>query len=132
MVTTGYLTYDYFIQKYFVKDDSPLGKQMIWHHIVGVNMIVMANIGGYNLPGICNLMLIVEMSTIFINFRSLYDKKDFVKLIPQVLQILFFVSFTVLRMVGIPFALYLLFTSSQVTWSHLSIGRKICWAFSIG
>ena len=55
---------------------------MIWHHVVGVSLIIAANLSGYNLPGVANMVLIVEMSTIFINFRSLYDKKDFGLVIP--------------------------------------------------
>ena len=94
-------------------------------------MIIMAVVGGYNLPGISCLLLFVEVSTIFINFRSLYEKKDFGLMIPQVCQVLFFISFTLLRMVGLPIGLYILYVSTQVTWSHMNGMRQFCWAGAI-
>ena len=94
-------------------------------------MIVLADVGGYCMPGFSCMMLSVELSTIFINFRSLYDKKDFGLFFPQVCQVLFFLSFTGLRMIGIPYSIYMLFKSSQVTWPHLEAGRQFCWVSSI-
>ena len=55
---------------------------MIYHHVGGTTCIIMGVLTGYAIPGITSLLLFVEMSTIFINFRSLYDKEDFGKPIP--------------------------------------------------
>ena len=54
------------------------------------------------------------------NFRSLYDKKDFGLFWPQVLQILFFISYTVCRMMGMPYMLYLIYLNGQHSWILMS------------
>ena len=52
------------------------------------------------------MALCIELSTIFMNFRSMYDKKDFGNFGPQLLQILFFIFFTILRMFFMPWGFY--------------------------
>ena len=112
-MTVGYLTYDYFIQKYWVCDTSDLGKQMVWHHVMGILSIGVGACAGYALPGIICCQLLVEISTVFINFRSFYDKKDFGKMIPQICQVMFFLSFTLLRVLGMPYGLYLMYLDGK-------------------
>lgn len=40
-ITSGYMTYDFFVHRYLVKDESPLGKQTQWHHVIGVTGIIL-------------------------------------------------------------------------------------------
>lgn len=81
-ITSGYMTYDFFIHRYWVQDTSPLGKQTQMHHVIGVGGILFGIQGGFGLPGISCIALAIELSTIFLNLRSLYDKKDFGKPFP--------------------------------------------------
>ena len=112
MITLGYLVYDFYIQKMYVKDTSDLAAQMTWHHVVGSASILCGLLAGYSVPGVCNMQQAVEFSTIFINVRSLYEKKDFDLFIPQVCQVCFFISFTVLRVIGMPYGLWCLWYSA--------------------
>ena len=124
MMVLGYLSYDFYVQWVFVKDTSALATQMIWHHIIGSTCIFTGSMCGYAMPGIENCMILVETSTFFINTRSMYDKKDFNLLIPQICQVLFFFSFTILRVIGMPWSVYLMLKDMDMVWPHLSDLRK--------
>lgn len=84
-LTCGYMSYDLVIQYMFIQDHTPLGLQTWYHHIIGVVGIFLGVQGGYACPGISNIALSIELSTIFMNFRTMYDKKDFGNFGPQVL-----------------------------------------------
>jgi len=132
-MVSGYLSYDYFIQTYWVKDTSPLGQQMFWHHVLGILGIGVGAIVGYAHTGIIAFLLLAEFSTIWINFRSFYDKKDFGKLIPQICQVVFFISFTVLRMIGLPIGVYLMFINAKFFWGseYMTTWRYTCFTISM-
>ena len=50
---------------------------MYWHHFFGIASIMLGYFGGYGLLTITPLMLLVEVSTVFLNYRALYDKEEF-------------------------------------------------------
>jgi hypothetical protein len=49
---------------------------MLWHHFLGVSGILLGNIGGYGQCGLITLMLLVEVSTVFLNYRAMYTKDE--------------------------------------------------------
>jgi len=49
---------------------------MLWHHFLGVGGILLGNIGGYAQCGLITLMLLVEVSTVFLNYRAMYTKDE--------------------------------------------------------
>ena len=55
---------------------------MIYHHIAATVGIFCGMAVGYALPGLTAVVLLIEISTIFINFRSLYEKKDYGLFVP--------------------------------------------------
>ena len=71
------------------------------------------------------------MSTIFLNIRSLYDKKDFGKPVPQLLQYVFFITFTLLRMVFFPFGFYYLYKQYSGVGVILTIFQKFCYFYGL-
>lgn len=77
LITAGYLTLDFFIQYFKVKGTDAVSKQMYWHHFFGIASIMLGYFGGYGLLTITPLMLLVEVSTVFLNYRALYDKEEF-------------------------------------------------------
>ena len=107
MISVGYLTFDFGIQLFSIKDFSGLGLQMIYHHISATVAILSGLAVGYCMPGITAVVLLVEISTIFINIRSLYEKHEYGLFIPQFCQYMFFVTFTFARMIGMPYLIYL-------------------------
>ena len=105
----GYLVQDYIFDKLFLVGDK-MSFQMAVHHIVATASTALALYAGYGMNGICNMLYLMEFSTPSLNYRSLYEKKDFGKCMPQMLQMLFFFQFTVFRIVLMPFAYYKLST----------------------
>ena len=102
---------------------------MAFHHIVTIVATGLGLYTGYGLSGIVNLLLMMEISTPPLNYRSLYDKKDFDKPIPTALQITFFVLFIVFRIIMLPFAYYKLWLMKPMIWDVLSNDRKMAyWA----
>ena len=104
---------------------------MYWHHFFGINSIVLAYFGGYGLVGITPLMLLVEVSTVFLNYRALYDKSEFGQAIPQTLMILFFLMFTVFRMILMPFGIYHCLKSAIMTDAYNPLYRRAIGWFAI-
>ena len=124
--TASYLSYDYVIQKYYVKGQDEVSKQMLWHHIFGVSSILLGNIGGYAQCGIITLLLLVEVSTVFLNYRSMYTKDEIGDPVPQMLQLLFFIFYTIFRMMLMPYGVYLLWKNWHLVFHHLDTLRNIC------
>uniref|UniRef100_A0A7S3CSR5 TLC domain-containing protein n=1 Tax=Strombidium rassoulzadegani TaxID=1082188 RepID=A0A7S3CSR5_9SPIT len=87
--------------------------------------IVAANVGGYGLVGTNALALTVELSTIFINYRSCYDKKELGEPVPQVIQILFFITYTLGRVLMLPVIGFLIFKNATMTWYYCSGLRRL-------
>jgi hypothetical protein len=50
---------------------------MIYHHIAATLGILGALAIGYCMPGITAVLLLIEISTLFINIRSLYEKHEY-------------------------------------------------------
>lgn len=102
-----------------------MSKQMYWHHFFGINSIILAYFGGYGLIGLTPLMLLVEVSTVFLNYRALYDKSEFGQAVPQTLQLLFFLMFTIFRMILMPFGIYFCIKSSVMTSEINPLYRRV-------
>jgi hypothetical protein len=77
MITVGYLTNDFITYVSCVEErGNPMYKQNLGHHIVGVVGLFTAMVTGYSFPGIANLALLCEISTFFLNYRSMYSKEE--------------------------------------------------------
>ena len=98
---------------------------MALHHIVGIVATALGIYTGYGLSGMVNLLLIMEISTPPLNYRSLYDKKDLGKPIPTALQITFFILFFVFRVILMPYAYYKMWSMKPLIWDVLSEDRKL-------
>lgn len=74
-ITGGYLIYDGIVLFCFVKSYDALGLQTLVHHIIGTSGLVIGVMSGYGAAGIANLTCLSELSTIFLNYRSMYPKE---------------------------------------------------------
>jgi hypothetical protein len=79
------------------------------------------------------LSLICEISTVFLNYRSMYDQKDLQKPIPLINQLLFLITFTLTRMVMLPIIAYLTLIMMINLWDDLPVIRQVsgCMMFFI-
>ena len=82
---------------------------MAVHHIVATVSTALGLYAGYGLNGVCNLLYLMEFSTPALNYRTLYEKKDFGNCMPQMLQLIFFIKFTIFRIVLLPYSYYRLY-----------------------
>ena len=74
LITAGYLLYDLNIQFNYVGGKDALAYQVLFHHIIGTTGIIAGLIAGYGATGLGNLTCLAEVSTIILNYRSMYDK----------------------------------------------------------
>mmetsp|Transcript_13348 Transcript_13348/g.22693 ORF Transcript_13348/g.22693 Transcript_13348/m.22693 type:complete len:106 (+) Transcript_13348:517-834(+) len=103
---------------------------MLVHHIIGITGIVAALACGYGQVANIILTTAVEFSTVPLNYRSSYDKSEFGDFIPSVLQIIFFILFTVFRMILLPFAIQLALRNAQISWYYSSDLIKFAQVYS--
>ena len=81
-------------------------------------------LAGYGTAGIANLTVLSEMSTIFLNYRSMYTKEQLSDLVPQINQITFFVLYTVFRMILYPYGIYVLVKMQYYSWDYNTQMRR--------
>ena len=75
--------------------------------------------------GITTLLLLVEVSTVFLNYRAMFPKEEFGNAVPQALQLLFFICFTVFRMILMPYGIILLWRNYNFVFHNMSIMRRV-------
>ena len=95
------------------------------HHIIGLSGLFCGLYTGYGIPSIANIALTCELSTFFLNYRSMYTKDELNNTIPLINQILFFITFTLIRIMIFPILSIMLFITAYNTWDHLDFLKKI-------
>ena len=101
-----------------------MGLQTLIHHIIGTSGMLIGVLAGYGTAGIANLTVLSEMSTIFLNYRSMYTKEQLSDLVPQINQITFFVLYTVFRMILYPYGIYVLVKMQYYSWDYNTQMRR--------
>ena len=71
----GYLLFDFLLAVCFIRVKDEMTNQMHFHHLMACVSILVALISGYGLNGIANLLLMMEVSTVALNDRNMYDKE---------------------------------------------------------
>jgi hypothetical protein len=84
MVYIGYITENFIEYKYWIADNDPTSKQMIIHHVMVVTGVWMGLYGGFAAAGVSNCACFCEVSAIFLNYRSMWSKKEMNDPIPTV------------------------------------------------
>ena len=79
---------------------------MVVHHFAGFIGTFFAVHTGYASVGLSHIMQLTEISTIFLNFRSMFPKHQLSTFWPSLLQVLFFITYTVFRILLFPVAMY--------------------------
>jgi hypothetical protein len=76
LFTCAYLSYDFVLYYFWVEDtENPMYWQSLGHHLVGFIGLWAAISTGYSYTGIANLALLCEISTFFLNYRSMFTKE---------------------------------------------------------
>lgn len=130
LIGAGYLIYDFIILFFYVGADDMLAIQTIGHHFIGTTGLFVGVKAGYGAPGIGNLSLMCELSTFFMNYRSMFPKDQINEFVPQMHQLLFFIAFTVFRMCLFPFGIYLFFMTWYYSFDYVDSQKHICLGIS--
>jgi hypothetical protein len=82
VVFFGYLAQDLVQMTMWVRDSSKTAKEMMLHHIIGLAATFFVVLSGYMSPGMANIMLLMEISTVPLNYRWLYPKEKYGTFMP--------------------------------------------------
>lgn len=103
-----------------VKGTDALSVQMYFHHIAMIIGTVNGFIIGYACPATLNLGMLMEMSTPFINYRSMLAREELKEFWPTVNSALFLVFYTIFRIMLIPCGFYCQYRLANLAWNHLN------------
>ena len=69
--------------------------------------IVFAIHAGYGAICVCNMSLLVEVSTFFLNYRSTFPKDELGKFVPMIHNFLFLICYTIFRVLLFPYGMWM-------------------------
>ena len=118
MISTAYLTWDIIKHLVFMETWTRAYRENFYHHIVsflGINGALICGFGG---PSIAALLLLTEISSIFLSARNLIERKYHSECWFQPLILCFFVSFTVFRILLAPFSLKNTYDDTIMNWER--------------
>jgi len=102
LVTCGYLTYDFLLLSLFFTKERPITYQTIGHHIVGGIVLICALNTGYSMGALATCSLVCEISSVFLNYRSIFIERKIKNTAAFVNQVFFFFSFMITRIIMLP------------------------------
>lgn len=124
MFTLAYLVYDLFLQTIVIEDFSQLGYQQHFHHVFASTILVVGCLGGMHQPKLMVVVLMCELSTIFLHIREIKGKTTWKGIFATLNTGIFFICYTLVRVVLFPFAIYAhfklatLYDFSKTSWFH--------------
>lgn len=130
LVSAAYLSHDLWHQKYVIGEKDKTANQTRAHHVVAIVAVFSAIMSGFSMPGIGCFILLVEISTVFLDLKLLLLKSEYDLCITKVIFISFLTSYFVFRIVLMPVALYLGVRMITLTFYQVGTLRKICMLFS--
>lgn len=106
MWSVGYFAFDSMLLL-FVLDDlkTALGKQTLAHHFLGAFCIIGGMYQGHAAPLLAQSCMLSEISGVFLSIRNTIGK-DAEGVFAFVNNIMFFVTFTIFRIIHFPFPIY--------------------------
>ena len=131
LISIAFLTVEFFQYKILIKNPTKLHKQTMLHHIMAVSGFSLSMVAGYGFVGLSNASLVCEFSSIFLNFKDMFTKDTRNSCIGQVNQFLFFLSFTVFRVIMFPILAYRCFALTMLGLSLVGWFRKFAMIFCL-
>ena len=120
----GYLVFDFIYATLYVQQTDEMTYQMHFHHIMAIISTMTGLLAGYALNGIANMLLMMEFSTVALNYRNLYEKEEYGDTIPRILQAMVFLKFLFFRVLLMPYAYYLLIRMIILVWNDMPAWRQ--------
>lgn len=126
LTTAAYLTNDFWIVLFKIGAADKLSKQLLVHHVVSIVGIFASVFAGYSFPGMVSMMLLVEISNIFLDLKLLMLKDEYDAFPAKMCFFGFFVTYVIFRIILMPFVLFLIVCTTNLVFFRLSIFRMIC------
>ena len=101
MFSQAYFLVDLFVLLFVFKSNTKLGRQSLVHHGLCILVYIICLLGGRHLPATSQSVMLCEVSNIFLCVRDFMGKKA-TGLASTVNIGLFFVTFTIFRMIFFP------------------------------
>lgn len=129
----GFFLYDEIVLRLVYKDPYADGDKVTMqhsvHHWLGILYFASALCVGYTMPSSIAIGLIAESSTIWLNFRFLIDGRE--SSMGQFVNIMFALTYTVLRVGFLPYGLVLMWSTGIAVWHRLDTLRRICLSINL-
>ena len=84
------------------------------HHEVSTIGLISAFMVGFGVPSLVNIVLLCEVSTIFLNYNLIRGANA-----PVATQIIFIILFVLVRIILLPYVFVLAIIQSIVLWGHV-------------
>lgn len=126
LLSSGFMTVEFFIIQLLIEKPTILNKQMKIHHIMTVSGYMITLFAGYAFPGIGNASLLCEISSVFLNYKDMFTKESRNSTLGQINQLCFFIGFTIFRVILFPYLVYLCFVTAIMTFHQVSWFRAAC------
>lgn len=130
LITAAYLSNDFWIVVFEIGATDKLSKQLLIHHVVAIVGIFGSVFAGYSYPGMTCLMLLVEISNIFLDLKLLMLKDEFDKLPAKICFLCFLITYVIFRIVLMPIINLMVIKTIKITFSDLSNFRRMCMLWS--
>lgn len=130
IMSIGFLIFDFILMKLSLENQqSKIVRQTFWHHLVAISGILAALVAGFSFPGIACFGLIAETSSLFLSICTQIRHRGTTWLY-LLCSLAFFISYTVIRVIGFPVCLYFMGWSIHSFHAHVSYLRLGCMLFS--
>lgn len=131
LISIAYMTIDYIVLNNWIEQKTILDKQTMTHHLMAISGFGMSLIAGYGMPGISNASLLCEFSSIFMCFKDMFTRDTRNSFWGIIVQICFFMTFTVFRFIMFPFLAYRTITTCILAWKYIGPLRRFCTLFCV-
>jgi hypothetical protein len=131
MFTSGYILYDGIVQYFYCGDAQDLLTLVMWHHVIVFLGMMCSVVAGYGFVSGGFIGLTVEISTVFLNYRCLYQKTEMGKPIFKFISISFFLTYTIFRIILGPLYTYFFIKSAYLTWGQVTLFQNVCMVIAV-
>ena len=117
---------DYCKMIFYMESQNKYIRESVFHHVAIFIAFFCSFVGGFAYPGICNLFLIAEVSSIFLQYNDMFTKENRNSTLAVVNKLLFFFFYTITRVLSWPYLMYLIIHNFFVISAHVGYFRLLC------
>lgn len=120
----AYFVVDMFVLVFYVRQWDTLSVQTMQHHVIIIVGFGFTFYYGYAQFWYGNIGMLCEISSVFLNYRSMFSKEEMNNTFPMVNQLLFVLFFTFFRIILFPYIIFQCCKTLMFVWPVLSGWRQ--------